>query len=321
MTPMPDLDDLLHKTSRTFALSIPLLPEPTRHQVTVAYLLFRIADTFEDAAIWPRELRIEALNAFGRLLRDPSPGQARSLAEQWREHAPSSHRGYLEVLGDTPFVMEHFLGLDPAAQAIVREHTLSTADLMAGFVARTDDAGELKLRDIPDLQEYCYAVAGIVGEMLTELFLLGHPQLSSIADYLRQRARAFGEGLQLTNILKDVAVDASEGRGFLPPAVDRSQVFELAGSALDAAAEYTLALQEAEAPRGVVAFNGLNLLLARATLTRVQEQGPGAKLTRPEVFAVLASINGALDRNQPIMLRPDSATDPSAREGPLSSLP
>ncbi len=44
------LEELLIKTSRTFALSIPLLPEPTRREVTVAYLLFRIADTLEDGS-------------------------------------------------------------------------------------------------------------------------------------------------------------------------------------------------------------------------------------------------------------------------------
>jgi farnesyl-diphosphate farnesyltransferase len=45
------LHDLLTKTSRTFALSIPELPEPTMREVTIAYLLFRIADTFEDATV------------------------------------------------------------------------------------------------------------------------------------------------------------------------------------------------------------------------------------------------------------------------------
>ena len=49
---MIDVNDLLVKTSRTFALAIPLLPEPTRREVGLAYLLFRIADTFEDATAW-----------------------------------------------------------------------------------------------------------------------------------------------------------------------------------------------------------------------------------------------------------------------------
>ena len=46
---MTRLEELLENTSRTFALSIPVLPEPTRRQVMIAYLLFRIADTFTDS--------------------------------------------------------------------------------------------------------------------------------------------------------------------------------------------------------------------------------------------------------------------------------
>ena len=61
-----DLEELLIASSRTFALAIPHLPEPTRREVTIAYLLFRVADTFEDATSWPRSSRIEALERFVR---------------------------------------------------------------------------------------------------------------------------------------------------------------------------------------------------------------------------------------------------------------
>jgi hypothetical protein len=70
---MQRIDELLEKTSRTFALSIPLLPQPTRRQLGVAYLLFRIADTFEDAVDWPNDRRIAALREFEDLLKIPEP--------------------------------------------------------------------------------------------------------------------------------------------------------------------------------------------------------------------------------------------------------
>src|SRR4029079_7792588 len=63
------LRPLLQKTSRTFALSIPLLPEPLQTEVAIAYLLFRIIDTFEDATHWPPPRRAEALEQFLRLLK------------------------------------------------------------------------------------------------------------------------------------------------------------------------------------------------------------------------------------------------------------
>ena len=66
---MENLDDLLEKTSRTFALSIPMLPEPTRRHVGIAYLLFRVADTFEDASLWSRARRLAALDDLAQLLK------------------------------------------------------------------------------------------------------------------------------------------------------------------------------------------------------------------------------------------------------------
>ena len=62
------LDQLLERTSRTFALSIPLLPEPARREVTLAYLLLRIADTLEDGIQFhPNGGRSSAATADGRL--------------------------------------------------------------------------------------------------------------------------------------------------------------------------------------------------------------------------------------------------------------
>ena len=86
-----DLDRLLAETSRTFALSIPVLPDPTRREVTVAYLLFRIADTFEDASHWTVAARTDALARFSGLLEKPSQAEARLLAHEWTAARPSSH--------------------------------------------------------------------------------------------------------------------------------------------------------------------------------------------------------------------------------------
>src|SRR5579863_3727791 len=206
-----DLERLLIATSRTFALAIPLLPRPTRDEVTLAYLLFRVADTFEDAAAWSRPQRIEALAAFDDLLQRGDASCAEALSKSWAAEVPCAQPGYRDLLARLPEVLSEFFALSPGAIEIIREHTSRTARGMAAFVARTDDNGELRLADLDDLHEYCYVVAGIVGELLTELFLHERPQLASAAPFLRDRARAFGEGLQLVNILKDAASDAVEG--------------------------------------------------------------------------------------------------------------
>jgi farnesyl-diphosphate farnesyltransferase len=295
---MSSLESLLEKTSRTFALSIPVLPEPTRREVMIAYLLFRIADTFEDASHWTPESRIEALGEFRGLLCDYSLPEAERLAAKWVAAGISSHEGYRELMGKVPFVLESFLGLSPDAVAPVRAHVLRSAEGMAGYVARTHD-GNLVLTDLQDLKTYCYFVAGIVGEMLTELFLCGRPALAGTAAYLRERAATFGEALQLVNILKDSAGDAAEGRTYLPPAVSRTEVFALARRDLGTAGDYIAALQSAKAPRGLVEFTALPVLLARASLDRIEERGPGSKVSRPEVFLLTQRLKRSLDRGEP----------------------
>ncbi len=66
-----------------------------------------------------------------------------------------------------------------------------------------DKAGLQGLATRTELDRYCYYVAGVVGETLTEFFIDFEPQLSTQRETLKHLARSFGTGLQLTNILKD----------------------------------------------------------------------------------------------------------------------
>jgi len=290
------LEELLVKTSRTFALSIPQLPEPTRFEVTVAYLLFRVADTLEDATRWDSERQLAELHRFAAVLQQPTRDAARRLAQQWVDDPPLDNPDYLELLSELAAVLAAHEQLDSEARELVRKHTLRTVDRMASFVRR---ARPLQLLDLRELQDYCYAVAGIVGEMLTELFLLGRPALAAIAPELRDGAARFGEALQLVNILKDAATDAVEGRRYLPDGVDRAEVFGLARGDLDGAGQYVRTLQQAGAPRGVVAFTALPVLLAWRTLKCVEHRGPGAKLTRSDVSEIVRGLDSALDKGLP----------------------
>ncbi|HEY3348589.1 MAG TPA: squalene/phytoene synthase family protein [Thermoanaerobaculia bacterium] len=294
---MPELLDLLEKTSRTFALSIPPLPEPTRREVTVAYLLFRIADTFEDATHWAPGDRIAALGDFGFLLKKGTRAEAERLGQAWTQAGASPHAGYRELIAETPFVFDAFAALRPEATAILRTHVVRSAEGMARFVARTDEHG-LTLDSVEDLKAYCYTVAGIVGELLTELFLLEEISLRTVEHALRQRARAFGEALQLVNILKDSAEDAVEGRRYLPAGVARADIFALARRDLGEAGEYIQALHAAGAPAGILEFTALPVALAWAALAKVEERGPGAKVGRPEVFRIARSVRGAIARGE-----------------------
>lgn len=297
---MLNLEKLLEQSSRTFALNIPYLPEPTRRQVTVAYLLFRIADTFEDSTAWQGAKRIEALRDWAELMESPDSARAAALTREWLADPPMRHPGYLELLASCDQVVQAYAELEPGARRCIGEHTVRTCAGMAEVVGRMGGGSAIQLADLADLRDYCYIVAGIVGEMLTELFLLHRARLNAVAGYLRERARLFGEGLQLTNIVKDAAADQVNGQVYLPPSVPLSEVFALARRSLDAAREYTLALQRAGAERGIVAFNALPIQLAAATLDAVEQRGSGAKISRLVVGAIVRRLNAALDRGTPI---------------------
>lgn len=291
---MHDLDDLLIKTSRTFGISIPLLPEPWRRQVTIAYLLFRIADTFEDADRWPPQARLDALKQFDAMLDGPAAAPA-----GWLDKPPCDHAGYLELLQATPFVLEELAKLDPEPRARVIFYTRRTIDGMSQYVARTDESGTLRLADMDDLRRYCYFVAGIVGELLTELFLIGQKASKKQSEAILGQARLFGEGLQLVNILKDSVSDAKEGRYYLPPSLDRAKVLSRARKSLEAARDYVLTVQKGGAPGGVLGFLIVPLVLAWATLDRVEKHGAGAKLTRPEVLNLLTKVQEIAREEKP----------------------
>lgn len=296
------LQSLLDDTSRTFALAIPLLPEPLYTEVTEAYLLFRIADTFEDATGWPVRDRVVALEELATVLEHGGdPRRVDELARRWRAGEPIPHAGYLRLLEEAPLVFQALQRTDATAAAIIVSHTVRTCRGMATFLHRAERDGLLQLRSLEDLRTYCYTVAGIVGEMLTELFLLECDEAPRLAPRLRPRARRFGEALQLVNVLRDSKGDLREGRALVPDSVPRQMLFRLARADLREAAEYTLALQDSNAESGIVAFNALPVLLAMATLDRVEKDGAGSKIVRARVWAIMARLKADIMLGRPVI--------------------
>lgn len=291
------LTELLEKTSRTFAATIPLLEEPLRAQVEVAYLLFRIADTLEDADLLPRDPRVEGLERFEALLAEehPSSSALQKFVAWCAAHPPTANAEYARLLEHTPYVFVGLEECDQRAAAAIRRHLRETTRRMASFVRRADAAGSLALTDLADLRSYCYAVAGIVGEMLCELVMLDQPALAAAKSELERDAVAFGEALQLVNILKDAGADAKEGRTYVPRTVDRREVFALATDDLARARRYTSVLHAHRARRGTLAFHALPIRLAAKTLDVVAAEGPGAKIPRTMVATEVAAMNASLD--------------------------
>lgn len=280
-----ELDRLLNLTSRTFALSIPLLPEPIRTQVGVGYLVFRLADTIEDEGVATPAQRAESLGAFKERLLSHRCEEADDLLRSWNHRHRPEQAGYAELLDRGEWVCAQLDGLEPAAAGRIRHHVARTADGMAQRLLSPQD-----IRDVAGVRAYCYQVAGIVGEMLTELFVLHHRPLEAHRAELMDLSRAFGEVLQLVNILRDQGVDLDAGRRYVPDAAAYGRLLDLAQDNAASARRYLEILRTADTPAGVVEFNAFNLGLAEATLALLRQQGPGVKVDRDVVVQTLARV-------------------------------
>ena len=233
------------------------------------------------------------------LLEEPDPAQARRFAEYCASDAPVDHAGYLELLSEIPFVLSCLHALPGPSRDILREHVRRSAEGMIEVVARSGADRVLRLGSIPELRDYCYVVAGIVGEMLTELFLLNHPRVAPAHDFLRARSRLFGEALQLVNILKDAEIDEREGRIYIPPAQQRGG--DGAGARGSAGRQRIHAGAAAAWRRGRPGRPSTRCWCGwRSEPWRPSRNGvPGNKLSRMEVLAIISEVVQQVDQGQP----------------------
>src|SRR3984893_2054953 len=208
-------DDILPHVSRTFALTIPQLPVGLRTAVTCAYLLCRIADTIEDEpALSPPETWA-FLQRFSALLAGRGdPGLlARDIEQRLSDRTLATER-------DLVSNMERVLGVMARLNEPQRAAIQRCVELMCRGMPRFQFSASLKgLARSSDLDVYCYCVAGVVGEMLTDLFCDYSPQIARQRAALWGLAASFAQGLQMTNILKDVWEDRGRGACWLPQEV------------------------------------------------------------------------------------------------------
>ena len=161
----PLLQRRLDQVSRSFALCIPQLESPFQDRVALAYLLFRVLDTVEDAPFTDRVLQQSQFAAMRNFLRvAPTAGELARFIEAF---PPQITAGERALLGDTGMLFEDAYALPPA----VRKAMFYAMDRMAlGMAAYARRPMPLCLVDLEDVTRYCCFVAGLVGEMLTELW-------------------------------------------------------------------------------------------------------------------------------------------------------
>lgn len=288
-----EISKLLANTSRTFALTIPLLGQPLRRYVGAAYLLFRIADTIEDSCTLSQSQKRDLFVALDDALTSADTGVAESsVPAALRNLQVTDNQHESVLLHQVDSVLATVKAFPKDAGHVVLDCVQRSAAGMKRFVSSGDQGGNVRLKSMVELREYCYSVAGIVGEMLTELFLQQSRIPSVTADRLRELAPVFGEALQLVNIVKDDEADEKQGRKFIPPGVTRDFLIQLARHDLRQSEHYIEVLHQSEADRGILRFCELPVRLATRALERVEEDGPGAKVSRLEVAGILAAVMG-----------------------------
>ncbi len=215
----------LEGVSRTFALTIPRLPGSLQHEVGNAYLLCRIADTIEDDPDLPADAKEAYLARFAQTVAgDASVDEfARDLSACLSPEAPAAER---ELVQNSVRVLRIFDSFGAEQQQAISRCVRIMTGGMAEFQHQASNAG---LADWPDFSRYCYYVAGVVGEMLTDLMCASSPSIRARREELYRLSTRFGQGLQMVNIIKDVWADRRRGVCWLPRDVFQETGIELAG--------------------------------------------------------------------------------------------
>jgi len=208
-------DYILPGVSRTFALTIPELPAALRTSVTNAYLLCRIADTIEDEPALSPTASLHFLQRFVAVLygNEPAAVLAQDLVPQLsKETLPAEHG----LVANMERVVRVTNRLDGQQRLAIQR----CVEVMAGGMHQFQQTASLRgVPRLSDLDDYCYYVAGVVGQMLTELFCGYSAGIGQHRAAMHELDVSFAQGLQMTNILKDVWEDRSRGACWLPQEV------------------------------------------------------------------------------------------------------
>ena len=313
----PQTDDeyqehILQGVSRTFALTIPQLPSPLYQVVSNAYLLCRIADTIEDDKNIPHDVKRQFANQFISVVAGRTPANEFSDAfyPQLLKSATADEK---DLIFHTPAVIRITHSFNHRQRAALERCIRIMADGMAKYQENDVSRG---LADMKDMDNYCYYVAGVVGEMLTELFCDYSNEIDRHHYKLMKLARSFGQGLQMTNILKDIWDDQARNMCWLPTDIfqqygadlnnlsreNSDQAFScalghligIARSHLENALQYTLLIPKDET--GIRRFCLWAIGMAVLTLKKINKHrhfgsSPEVKISRRSVKTTILVTN------------------------------
>lgn len=215
--------DLLASVSRSFYLTIRLLPEPLRGPISLGYLLARAMDTIADspAESTPAQARLTHLRALVESIKyGADPAALRPISRDLARR--QKHAGERILLEKIERCLAWLESLEPVAdrwdlqRALTRIAYGQELDLLR-FGEGQENGGIKALQTARELDDYTYFVAGSAGELWTRLCGRHLPEYATLPqEEMLRLGRRFGQGLQLVNVLRDVRGDLSQGRCYLP---------------------------------------------------------------------------------------------------------
>ena len=209
---------ILKSVSRSFYLSLAVLPSAVRPAIALAYLLARAADTIADTRLIDRRLRVTHLLALRSELDVAMAGRVDDIVAATRGvQSLDAERALLERLPDCLTAYRALLADDRRRVRGVLETIIEgmTEDLTR--FPGEDKGGVAALETRADLDRYTYLVAGCVGEFWTDVHVAHRPRLRHWdLEKMTALGIRFGKALQLTNVLRDIPRDLRQGRCYLP---------------------------------------------------------------------------------------------------------
>lgn len=171
---LTECEAMISKGSSTFHKAFGFLPSPRKEAVYVIYAFCRMID---DAVDEP----------------ESSPFTIDEL-EKRLEHLEEAEG--------------HFIW--PALRWLFASFPITKAPFRKQIEGQRRDLSMTHYKTMAELEEYCYLVAGTVGEMLLPV-LHDHPS----EDVVRS-GMVLGKAMQIVNIVRDVGEDRARGRRYLP---------------------------------------------------------------------------------------------------------
>ncbi len=221
-----DLLSLLKRVARSFYFSLKILPRRMRPEMGLAYLLARAADSLADLPLLAAEERLKGLRELHRAI---CAATGRGLVAATEIHTnprwistSAEMPDEKKLLAQLPDLLSELAALPPDAQQRIQSVLDALILGMERDLERFPGNSPQSLAALStwdELDRYTYDAAGVVGPFWTSTLFAHDPKLirdEAMRARLLVAGERFGKGLQLVNVLKDMAADYQNGRVYLP---------------------------------------------------------------------------------------------------------